>query len=343
MNSPTDSADEATIRGHVLPGDQKPAPSALPPASGSEVNNSNTMDSIREGRAKLLQKDYAGAINDFNNAIALTARAGGAYEGRGFAKRMLKDYDAAVADFTKAIELNPKYTIAYSERGIAKSALKDYRGAIVDYTQAIELNPKDAVLYDNRGNAERGLNNYEGAINDHSQAIKLNPTNSVFYDHRGNAEYSLKDYYGAIADYTQAIALDPKASILYDNRGNAKRDLKDYEGAIADYIKSIDVRTDQAPQGSAWLSTIRQFLNGTLSETEFSQRAMNGESDSKTQSNRVCQVNYYAGIEHLNAGDGAGAMEFFSKCLETGQSNNVTYKGADHVIKMLKNEPIQGQ
>ena len=312
--------------------------SVTEPRPANPAGEGGALASIKEGRAKLLQKDYAGAINEYTRAIGLTRRAAGAYEGRGFAKRMLKDYDGAVADFSKAIELSPKFTTAYNERGITKSALKDYHGAIADYTQAIELNPKDAVFYDNRGTAKRSLNDYDGAINDHSQAIQLNSTNSVFYDHRGNAKYSLKDYYGAIADYTQAVALDPKASILYDNRGNAKRDLKDYEGAIADYIKSIDVRTAQANQGSPWLPTIRQFLDGTLTETEFLQRAINAESDSKAQSNRVCQVNYYAGIKHLKAGDRAGAIDLFNKCLDTGQSNNVTFKGAEMELKSLKNE-----
>ena len=52
------------------------------------------------------------------------------------------DYAGAIEDYTQAIELDPKFAEAYFNRGNAKHSSGDYAGAIEDYTKAIELDPK---------------------------------------------------------------------------------------------------------------------------------------------------------------------------------------------------------
>ena len=48
----------------------------------------------------------------------------------GYDKVEQKDYRGAIQDFNKAIELKPDYAKAYFNRGIAKANLQDYKGAI---------------------------------------------------------------------------------------------------------------------------------------------------------------------------------------------------------------------
>lgn len=53
-----------------------------------------------------------------------------------------KDYQGAIANYDKALELNPKYIQAYYNRGGTKINLEDYQGAIKDFNEVLELDPE---------------------------------------------------------------------------------------------------------------------------------------------------------------------------------------------------------
>ena len=89
--------------------------------------------------------------------LNLTLKYAVAYFTRGSAKAELKDYAGAIQDYTQAIELDPKDAVAYFWRGYAKNGLGDYAGAIEDCTKAIELDPKFAGAYFNRGTVKNEL------------------------------------------------------------------------------------------------------------------------------------------------------------------------------------------
>jgi tetratricopeptide (TPR) repeat protein len=141
------------------------------------------------------------------------------YYNRGCPKIRQKDYQGAIADFNKAIELDPMHKLAYSNRAASKYCLQDYRGAIVVYTKTIELDPEDFSVYGERGNAKCQIQDYRGAIADYNKAIELKTPGlgkksspgsaGEYYVRRGEAKYNLQDYQGAIADFTRAIELVP--------------------------------------------------------------------------------------------------------------------------------------
>ena len=212
----------------------------------SKTSSSTAEEYFYSGYEKGQNKDYYGAIADYNKAIELNPDNATTYYNRGWLKDDLKDYFGAIADYTKAIELNPDNDDAYINRGVAKQNLKDYYGAIADYTKVIELNPDNDDAYYNRGIAKYDLKDYYGAIADFTKAIELNPDKTNAYNNRGWSKHTLKDHYGAIADYTKAIELNPDNDYAYYNRGIAKYDLKDYYGAIADFTKAIELNPDNA-------------------------------------------------------------------------------------------------
>jgi tetratricopeptide (TPR) repeat protein len=87
-------------------------------------------------------KEYAAAIDDYNEAIRHAPELLEAYNNRGFARSNMKDYAAAIKDYDAAIRLDPNYSKAYTNRGDAKSNLEDYAAAIKDYDAAIRINPE---------------------------------------------------------------------------------------------------------------------------------------------------------------------------------------------------------
>jgi tetratricopeptide (TPR) repeat protein len=138
----------------------------------------------RQGTIHYEQEDLAGAIADFNWAIALDPDDASTYYNRGRTYRALKQYDLAITDFNQAIALKPDIAVYYRDRGEAYTNLKDYDSAMADYNQAIALDPDFPVYYNDRGWVYTALKQYDLAIADYTQAITLNPDYAEAHDNR---------------------------------------------------------------------------------------------------------------------------------------------------------------
>jgi len=115
------------------------------------------------GQAGLESEDYPGAIEHFNQALALNPQQGEAYTGRGVAYLQIGDIDLAIADFNQAIALDPDYAVGYFSRGVIYWLKGEGYLAIQDFTNAINLDPDYAEAYGNRGEAWLHLGQWEQA------------------------------------------------------------------------------------------------------------------------------------------------------------------------------------
>lgn len=138
------------------------------------------------GRAMLrhmIQKDYAGAIYDYDQVIKLRPRSKdvSVYSNSGNAHAALGDHKGAIAKYNTALKIDPNGVLRlflYNDRGLSYLALGDTKSAIADFNQAIKLDPESAVSYYNRGLAQRGLGQKQAAIADFQKAAKLYQENN---------------------------------------------------------------------------------------------------------------------------------------------------------------------
>ncbi len=94
----------------------------------------------------------------------------------GLNKAKQKDYMGAIEDFNEVIAISPpNYDQAYYYRSIAYYKLGNYRQAIEDCMAAIIINPQNADFYHHRGNTYYKLGNIEAAVADYQTAIRINP------------------------------------------------------------------------------------------------------------------------------------------------------------------------
>ena len=183
---------------------------------------------IKQGDAKFHERDYEGALADWNRAIAFKPDYAKTYYKQGVALFYVAkfnakslwgrggDYEGAIADFDRAIALKPDYAEAHYSRAVAKYFEGGFDGAIAipDYDRAIELKPDYANAYYDRGHTRR--DDPRGSIADYSRAIELKPDYVEAYYHRGRVKSRLDDYYGAIADFSRVIELDPRDDYFID-------------------------------------------------------------------------------------------------------------------------------
>jgi tetratricopeptide (TPR) repeat protein len=126
-----------------------------------------------QGMNKLVQRNYEGAIADFNEAIALRPESVEAYLGRCQAHDALHDDRAVFDDCYQMLQINPQMAQAYFYQGCARSRLGYRQGAIDAYTRALTLDPNFASAYFHRGQAKLDQNKPEQARPDLQTAAEL--------------------------------------------------------------------------------------------------------------------------------------------------------------------------
>ncbi|MGH7982195.1 MAG: tetratricopeptide repeat protein [Candidatus Udaeobacter sp.] len=270
------------------------------------------------------------------------------------------DLDGAIADYSRALQLDPKNANAYHGRGIAKSELGDFDGAIADFNRALQLDPQNAKTYNTLGNAKSRKGDLEGAIADYNHSLQLDPKNAKAFHNRGIAKIDSGDAVGAITDFNRTLQLDLKDTFTYEGRGSANFLARNWTAALADYRRSFELsRSNQYPhigiwmirsrlgereaankefathfsaEPGSWLSKVKRYLLGDLSESEFLAAV---SPDLKISPGQRCKGWFYAGMKNLLDGNKTAAAEFFKKCVATGQRSVVEHAFAKAELKAL--------
>ena len=112
-------------------------------AAIGEKRRLNVTDACyKRGIIRFKQKNYRGAIADFEASIALNPELAEAYYHRGVAYGKLGEYSLGIEDLNRALEIEPRWAQAYNNRGNIFYKLKEYEKAIADYERSLTIEPK---------------------------------------------------------------------------------------------------------------------------------------------------------------------------------------------------------
>ncbi len=128
---------------------------------------------IDRGYAKYLTEDFAGAIADFDLAIAADPVNDEVHFLKGTCLSIMGENEKAIFELGEAIRLNPQYAEAYNERGVIFLTDQNPQLAIPEFDAAIRCQPDFAQAYVNRGTARCMLEDAAGATLDWSKAKQL--------------------------------------------------------------------------------------------------------------------------------------------------------------------------
>lgn len=132
---------------------------------------------LQSGKAKYDQKDYDGAIADYNKGLLWRPDNNDLLRNRGWAKSFKGDYDGAIADATDAHAHAGMYGDQEADLlfGYAKLRKGDYNGAITQFDAMINNNEQAATAYQWRATAKEKMGDLDGAITDYKRAIDTDP------------------------------------------------------------------------------------------------------------------------------------------------------------------------
>ena len=126
-----------------------------------------------EGQLAMLRKNFAAAIEHFDNAIALNPHDGASYNDRALCMVEQGIIDDALAYFDRGIEVEPDFATIHHNKGWLLNNIGRYSEAIVCFKKALSLDPLRAVTYDNLADALFNLSDYRGALRAYKKVITL--------------------------------------------------------------------------------------------------------------------------------------------------------------------------
>jgi hypothetical protein len=146
-------------------------------------------------------KSFAGALADYDRAVAIQPDFAEAHGNRGNALREMGRHSEALDACNRAIALKPDYNEAYNNRGNALIELNRPADALADYDRALEAAPDNVYAWVNRGNALRYLDRAEEAIESFDRAIALAPDLAEAHWTKGLLCLSVGDFARGWAGY----------------------------------------------------------------------------------------------------------------------------------------------
>ena len=198
------------------------------------------------GVARKQAGDRAGALADFNQAIALNPKDPKPWLNRADLHFDAGEFDAAMPDYNKALEVDPKNAHAYANRGASYGAQNKFDLALSDLNRAIELDPTLADAFGNRALLYANTKRFKEELADIDRYLRLKPGDAEMMNMRALALINLNRLPEAESAFDRAIRISPRTGALYLNRSHLYQRTGRKTQALADAqrAQSLGVKVD---------------------------------------------------------------------------------------------------
>jgi len=329
----------------------KPAP---PPAGTDSENCVDNADLPAPQRAEICRRFIADGITDETVRYNALLRLGDALFDQSLNDEAMRNYRAAA-------DLDPNFYGAYYQIGRVHLADSRYAEARAAFDKAIKLDPSqaDAIMY--RGAALRRLGDFDTALADIERAIAMKSDDTNYYDELSYLHLYKGDIPAAVADTDKALSIYPDYwtasgifSLYFAGRSDAAiamadRAVKSEPGFLYWWIwKAMAQRSNGDAAGATatlaagrkafgkqeWPIPLLDYIAGTISEAEI--RRLAHSNSAKTESERLCEVEFYTGQRLAAAGDRDGAAAAFRRAMGGRIYYYIEYMVAPAWIAALK-------
>ena len=131
---------------------------------------------VSQGNSLYQQRDYAGAKDQYIQAITNDATYAMAFSDLGLACARLGEANAAVSNAQRAVQLETTNAVFLLNLGKVQAMNEQFGDAITSFTSALATNSAYKEALYNRAWCQDALGNFSAAIADYQQAINLDPS-----------------------------------------------------------------------------------------------------------------------------------------------------------------------
>lgn len=327
------------------------------------ANQSKSHVLYQRGLAHARLRHFAGAIDDFRQALTLDPQHLAAsmalgdalfrngemeaaeetytaaierfpenplvYNNRGMFYQSQQNHEQAAADFTKAIELAPNHLQAHLNRGFTRLNSNDYVGAQADFAKAIELQPNHAPAYSLRGTSLLLQNNVRDALTDYLKVIELRPAHAPARADMGFAYFFAQRYDTAAQAFEQALVLTPELRYLIPWRYAALTMAGRQDAANQAYRSIAEKPADERD----WFDVLTLFFMGQIDERDL--LASIEAEDTPLRDAQLCEAYFFIGLRLQKEGSG-DAARYFQRAVESRATQLSAYRAAKLELARLQ-------
>jgi lipoprotein NlpI len=273
---------------------------------------------------------FGQARDDFEAALKLNPSNFVALSSRGMVKAAQRDYYGAILDFDLALQLvnsdDTEAALILVERGRAYKENGEFEKAMDDLSKAIRLEPNLGEAFRVRGNTLSHMGQHERALDDLDVAVQRDPQNYQALYNLGLEHFYLEKFEAAATNLSQAIKLKPSHAFAAIWLYLAKARSGDTGiGQLRENAKRIDV--------TPWTRNIVDLYLGKLKSDAILHAA--NDPDPQTTRERLCEAYFYLGQQALLRGKREEAARMFKASINTGVTRFVEYRGAQVELRRL--------
>ncbi|MEV0206960.1 tetratricopeptide repeat protein [Streptomyces sp. NPDC050788] len=212
---------------------------------------------VLRARELRVNREYARALADLDQAVDLDPQQRSAHYGRGLTLQLMGDLPAALAALDRAAELSPDTRWILAERGETYRLAGRFEEAVADFDRALALDPTDTAALTGRAVSRHGLGQYDAALADFNRSLSIADDlwalvrRARLHGSRGEPEQEF-------ADFDLAVSRAPDVAWIASERGDAYRRAGRLEDAVAELTRAVSLRPDYpsalASRGEALLA-----------------------------------------------------------------------------------------
>lgn len=188
------------------------------------------------------QGQWAGALDSYEQVIALDPRLPEPHDNRGLVLQRLGRFSDAIDAHSAAIARHPGFGIAHVRRALALREFGSFEQALADANLGVALMPGAPIALNTRGIVLNDLGRLDAAVADFQAAVERAPEFVEAINNLGNALHDLGRFDEAIACFDAALRARPAYPEALSNRGLARQETGQLEAAMADFDAAIAAR-----------------------------------------------------------------------------------------------------
>ena len=149
------------------------------------------------------------------------AHAADALAKRAFAFDQKQDYASALRDYSDAIAMNPRVAASYSGRAMVYMHMKNFKQGIEDCKAALELKANDPFVFKIEGLCYAGLKDGSDSLAQLDKLVAAYPTIET-HRIRGDERFNVHDYLGTMEDMGFVLGAEPDNKVAHTKYQKAK-------------------------------------------------------------------------------------------------------------------------
>jgi tetratricopeptide (TPR) repeat protein/tRNA A-37 threonylcarbamoyl transferase component Bud32 len=243
--APVQAVQRRRARYLALAGDSRADAAAR---RAAQVRPSTALDWFLAGHDRWRAGDSAGALDDFEQALAKQPDLFWAHFFRALAWQKLGNAGEARASLTVCINQRRDFVWLYLLRGFLAGQGGDFRSAEADFRSAEQCRPDVQaryVIHVNRGVLALRQRHADRAIAELSRAVALQPKRYHAHVNLAQAYRQRGDLAQAARALDRALALERQRASLYRTRARLRLERHDPQGALADLDWAVSLERDR--------------------------------------------------------------------------------------------------